>query len=104
MAHSRSALKRWRQSLKRRASNRSVKSRTRTLLTKAISLIDSDIASAESAVRDAISALDRAAQKGVIHVNAAARGKSRAAPKRSRLRSYMGEKTWSRRFFLASQC
>ena len=75
MAHSRSALKRWRQSLKRRDRNRSVKSRTRTLLNKAISSIGSD--SADEAVKAAVSALDDAAQKGVIHGNAAARSKSR---------------------------
>jgi small subunit ribosomal protein S20 len=77
LAHSRSALKRWRQSLERRDRNRSTKSRTRTLLTRALNAIDADPASAEAAVREAISALDRAAQKGVIHANAAARGKSR---------------------------
>jgi small subunit ribosomal protein S20 len=77
LAHSRSALKRWRQSLERRDRNRSTKSRTRTLLTRALNAIDADPASAEAAVREAVSALDRAAQKGVIHANAAARGKSR---------------------------
>jgi small subunit ribosomal protein S20 len=77
LAHSKSALKRWRQSLKRRDSNRSVKSQTRTLLNKAVVAIESDPANAEEAVRAAVSALDRAAQKNVIHDNAAARGKSR---------------------------
>ena len=77
MAHSKSALKRWRQSLARRDRNRSVKSRTRTILNRAVAAIGDDAATAEEAVRDAISALDKAAQKGVIHVNAAARGKSR---------------------------
>ena len=77
MAHSKSALKRWRQSLVRRDRNRSIKSQTRTLLNKAIAAIESDASTAESAVRDAVSALDRAAQKQVIHDNAAARGKSR---------------------------
>jgi small subunit ribosomal protein S20 len=72
-----SASKRLRQSLKRRQRNRSVKSKTRTLVVKAITLIGDDAAAAESAVRDAISGLDRAAQKGVIHPNAAARSKSR---------------------------
>ena len=75
MAHSKSALKRWRQSLARRDRNRSVKSRTRTLLNKAISTIGQ--AGAEESVKAAVSALDQAAQKGVIHVNAAARSKSR---------------------------
>ena len=77
MAHSKSALKRWRQSLANRDRNRSVKSQTRTLLNKALVAIETDASSAEEAVRDAVSALDRAAQKGVIHTNAAARGKSR---------------------------
>ena len=77
LAHSKTAMKRWRQSIQRRDRNRSVKSRTRTLLTKALSSIDADAATAEAAVRAAVSALDDAAQKGVIHANAAARGKSR---------------------------
>jgi small subunit ribosomal protein S20 len=77
LAHSKSALKRWRQSLVRRDRNRSVKSQTRTLLNKAVAAIQDDPSSAEEAVRAAVSALDRAAQKNVIHDNAAARGKSR---------------------------
>ena len=77
MAHSRSALKRWRQSIARRDRNRSVKSRTRTLLAKALDAIDSSPNEAEAEVRAAVSALDKAAQDGVIHANAAARGKSR---------------------------
>ena len=77
MAHSKSAIKRWKQSLKRRDRNRSVKSQTRTLLNKAVVAIETDPANAEEAVRAAVSALDRAAQKNVIHGNAASRGKSR---------------------------
>jgi small subunit ribosomal protein S20 len=77
LAHSRSALKRLRQSQQRRARNRSTKARTRTLLTKALISIDDDPNLSEAAVREAVSALDRAAQKGVIHANAAARSKSR---------------------------
>ncbi len=75
MAHSKSALKRWRQSLVRRDRNRSDKSRTRTLLNKALSTVGQE--GSEDAVKAAVSALDRAAQKGVIHANAAARSKSR---------------------------
>ena len=77
MAHSRSALKRWRQSLARRDRNRSGKSRTRTLLNKALAEISTDASGAEEAVRAAVSSLDKSAQKGVIHPNAAARSKSR---------------------------
>jgi small subunit ribosomal protein S20 len=70
-------LKRWRQSLNRRNRNRSTKSRTRTLLNRAISTIGGETAASEEAVKAAVSALDRAAQKGIIHKNAAARSKSR---------------------------
>jgi small subunit ribosomal protein S20 len=77
LAHSKSALKRWRQSLVNRDRNRSIKSQTRTLLNKGLVAIESDASTAEEAVRNAVSALDRAAQKGVIHANAAARSKSR---------------------------
>ena len=77
MAHSRSALKRWRQSIERRDRNRSAKSKTRTLITRALSAIGGEPSEAEEAVRAAVSALDSAAQKGIIHANAAARGKSR---------------------------
>jgi small subunit ribosomal protein S20 len=77
LAHSRSALKRWRQSIERRDRNRSTKSKTRTLITRALTAIGGDPSEAEEAVRAAVSALDSAAQKGVIHANAAARGKSR---------------------------
>ena len=72
-----SARKRLRQSIAARERNRSVKSRTRTVITKALVAVGNDAASAEEAVRDAISALDKAARKGVIHPNGAARSKSR---------------------------
>ena len=77
MAHSRSALKRWRQSLVARDRNRADKGRTRTLLTRALNALDDGADAAEGAVKAAVSALDKAAQKGVIHKNAAARGKAR---------------------------
>jgi small subunit ribosomal protein S20 len=47
------------------------------MLNKAIVAIETDASTAEEAVREAVSALDRAVQKGVVHANAAARGKSR---------------------------
>jgi len=77
LAHSRSALKRWRQSLVARDRNRADKGRTRTLLTRALNALDDGADAAEEAVKAAVSALDKAAQKGVIHKNAAARGKAR---------------------------
>jgi small subunit ribosomal protein S20 len=77
LAHSKSALKRWRQSLVARDRNRAIKSRTRTLFSKALMSIGDDATSAEDSVKAAISGLDRAAKQGVIHPNAAARSKSR---------------------------
>ncbi len=78
MAHSRSAEKRHRQSLKRRDRNRSARSATRTQVTKARSLIEAGtLPEAEAAVREAASVLDRAQKKGVIHARNAARRKSR---------------------------
>jgi small subunit ribosomal protein S20 len=69
-----------RQEEKRRAHNRSIKSRVKTYITKARQTIATPAASAEEseeAVRAAISELDRAAKKGVLHKNNAARRKSR---------------------------
>jgi small subunit ribosomal protein S20 len=74
------AKKRMRQEQKRRAHNRSIKSAIRTQLTKARQSIATPTVSGEEsldAVRSAISSLDRAAKKGVIHKNNAARRKSR---------------------------
>jgi small subunit ribosomal protein S20 len=75
LAHSKSALKRWRQSLVRRDRNRSIKSKTRTILNRAVSTVGQE--GSEENVRAAISALDKAAQQGVIHKNAASRSKAR---------------------------
>ena len=55
MANSKSALKRWRQSLAARDRNRSIKSRTRTALGKALAAIQDDASTAEEAVRNAVS-------------------------------------------------
>jgi small subunit ribosomal protein S20 len=74
----RSAIKAHRQSIKRRLRNRAVKSATKTAIKRATDTIASgDIDAAREAVRAAISTLDRAAQKGVLHPNNAARRKSR---------------------------
>lgn len=75
-------MKQIRQNEKRRARNRQVRSRTRTILKKANMLIaEGEKDEAAEAVREAISALDKAAQKGVIHPNSAARRKSRLMKK-----------------------
>ncbi len=77
MANTKSAIKAARQSEKRRAANRSVRTRVRTA-SKAVVLAAAgkgdDVA---SALRTAQSIIDRAAKRGVLHQRAAARRKSR---------------------------
>ena len=74
----RSAEKAHRQSLKRHLRNRAVKSATKTAVKKAnAAILSHDIEAARTAVRAAIVALDKAAQKGVLHANNSARHKSR---------------------------
>jgi small subunit ribosomal protein S20 len=71
-------MKRARQNGKRRAHNRIYLSSARTHVKKARRLAGAgDLEQAEVEVASAIRALDRAAQKGVIHKNNAARRKSR---------------------------
>ena len=77
MPNNASAEKRMRQERKRRMHNRMVKSVVKTQVTKARQAITTDNADADAAVRAAVSELDRAAKKGVIHPNNAARRKSR---------------------------
>ncbi len=77
MANTKSAIKRARQSEKRRQENRSVRTRVRTATKAAVSAAGQD--GAEAAMRTAQSVIDRAAKKGVLHRRAAARRKSRLA-------------------------
>ena len=74
MPNSSSAKKRMRQADRRRGRNRAV----RTALRSAIKRVRSASAEeGESAYRSAVRLLDRAARKGLIHKNAAARSKRR---------------------------
>ncbi len=77
MPNNAAAEKRMRQEQKRRLHNRSIKSLVRTQITKARNAIATGDENSEEAVRRAVSELDRAAKKGVIHRNNAARRKSR---------------------------
>ncbi len=78
MANHKSALKRIRSSEKKRLRNRMVRSRTRTEVKKAHAAVDAgDVAVARDAILLAISQLDKAASKRVLHPNNAARRKSR---------------------------
>lgn len=78
MANHPSALKRHRQSLRRRARNKSVKSSVKTAVKKVRSALDAqDGQGARAALAAAVPALDKAASKGVIHRRTAARKVSR---------------------------
>jgi len=81
LANIKSAIKRIRQSEKRRVRNRAVRSRMRTYVKQANTAIVRGEEDAVEAVRAAISELDRAAKKGIIHSNNAARRKSRLMKK-----------------------
>ncbi len=74
----RSALKRIRQTARRTAIMTVARSSARTAVRRARSAIAGGN-EAEVALAEAASALDRAAKRGAIHRNAAARGRSRLA-------------------------
>ncbi len=78
MANIKSQIKRNRQNEKRRVRNRVYRGRARTAVAKARTAIETgEPEDARTSVVEAISALDRAAEKGIIHKNNAARRKSR---------------------------
>jgi small subunit ribosomal protein S20 len=77
LANKKSAIKRIRQNEKRNARNRLFRGKARRFVTKArAALTAADVEAARAATLEAASALDKAAQKGIIHKNNAARRKS----------------------------
>ena len=78
MANIKSQIKRNRQNEKRRVHNRIYRGSARTAIRKAHVAIESgEMEEARTATMAAIKALDKAAAKGIIHKNNAARRKSR---------------------------
>jgi len=78
LANIKSAKKRILVSAKRQARNKHVKSFTKTAVKKVSVAVDKgDNAAAQAMLMQAISAIDKAASKGVYHKNTAARKKSR---------------------------
>lgn len=78
MANIKSQIKRNRQNEKRRLRNRVYAGKARTIVRKARVVIgEGDLEGARQSTLQAISALDKAAEKGIIHKNNAARRKSR---------------------------
>ena len=91
MANIKSQIKRNRQNEKRRLRNRTVRSEVNTRTKAALAAVhnDDEEAAAET-LRLAIKRIDKAAAKGVIHKNTAARRKSRLVREIERLRSDEG--------------
>jgi small subunit ribosomal protein S20 len=81
MANTKSAQKRIRSDERKRVRNMMVRSRVKTFIKKAEQSIRAGEETSAEAVRQAIAQLDKAASKGVIHKNNAARRKSRLMAK-----------------------
>ena len=77
MANIKSQIKRNRQNEKRRLRNRQVRSELGTRTRAAEEAADESADDLEEKVRAAIKRIDKAAQRGVMHKNTAARKKSR---------------------------
>ncbi|MCL4116785.1 UNVERIFIED_CONTAM: hypothetical protein GTU68_010375 [Idotea baltica] len=75
MANIKSAIKRNRQNEKRALANKTVRSQMRTYTKKALEAAGTD--ESDESLRMAVKHIDKAASKGIIHKNAAARKKSR---------------------------
>ncbi|MEJ5239625.1 MAG: 30S ribosomal protein S20 [Anaerolineales bacterium] len=76
MANIKSQIKRNRQNEKRRLRNRMIRGQARSALKRALEAIESGQVTDEI-IRQAVKALDKAAEKGVLHKNNVARRKSR---------------------------
>jgi small subunit ribosomal protein S20 len=79
VANIRSQIKRNRQNERRRQRNKAVRSEIRTRTKSAIDAVEVGAEDAAEAARTAMKRIDKAAAKGVIHKNEAARRKSRLA-------------------------
>ncbi len=87
VANIKSQIKRNRQNEKRRLRNRTVRSEVNTRTKAALDAVEHDDEAADETLRLAIKRIDKAAAKGVIHKNTAARRKSRLVREIERLRS-----------------
>ncbi len=86
MANHPSAIKRHRQSLKKQASNKAVKSRIGTLTRRVNEAVAAgDVEAAQTALTDVSRGLAKAASKGTLHRSTASRRTSRLATKVAKL-------------------
>ena len=77
MANIKSQIKRNKQNEVRRVRNKAARSEIKTRVKVAVGAFEAGAENAEESVRTAIKRIDKAATKGVIHKNQAARRKSR---------------------------
>ncbi len=77
MANIKSQIKRNRQNEQRRLRNKAVRSEVKTRVKSAVVAAEGQAENADAALRMAMKRIDKAATKGVIHKNQAARRKSR---------------------------
>lgn len=92
MANIKSAIKRNKQNEKRRLRNRVYAGAARTHVKKARAAIESgELEDARQVTQKAIRALDKAAEKGILHKNNAARRKSRLMKRLSGLEKESAE-------------
>jgi len=87
LANIQSQIKRNKQNEKRRLRNRMARGTARGAVSKARAALAANAPESKEAVLKAISALDKAAEKGVIHKNNAARRKSRLMKKLASLKT-----------------
>ena len=88
MATHKSAIKRQRQSLKRRERNRAAKSALKTAVKKVLAAIEEkDREKAEALFRRTVALINKTASKGIIHKNTASRKISRLARRMNTLLS-----------------
>ncbi len=93
MANIKSQIKRNRQNESRRLRNRNMRGAARTAVSQARAALEANEPTTKEAIMKAISALDKAAEKGVIHKNNAARRKGRLMKRLASLGNEASTKT-----------
>src|SRR4051812_32490438 len=79
MPHTQSAKKNLRKAEKRRVRNKAIKRELKTYIKRFMSAVEGPVESLQAEYNESAKKLDRAAAKGIIHRNAAARKKSQLA-------------------------
>ena len=87
MANIQSQIKRNKQNEKRRLRNRVARGNARSAVIKARAAFEANSPETKEVIMKAISELDKAAERGVVHKNSAARSKSRLMKKLASLKS-----------------